>query len=298
MKNLNKEIFIDKSSKKHNNKYDYSLVEYKNNKTKVKIICNIHGTFEQFAGYHLAGCGCPSCGGTVKMSNQEFIKKGSKVHNNKYDYSLVEYKNNKEKVKIVCVEHGIFLQKPDAHLAGRGCIMCGNNNKKLKTDDFISRSNSIHNNKYDYSLVDYKNSKVKLKIICPTHGVFEQTSRTHLLGRGCPICSESKGEFLISRILENLNLNFIKQKKFENCIDIKTLPFDFYVPYLNLCIEYDGLQHFEPIDWFGGENNFFIVKKHDQIRNDYCRNNNIDLLRINYKDNIEEKLKKFIYEKV
>jgi very-short-patch-repair endonuclease len=295
MKKLTTEIFIERSNKIHNNRYDYSLVNYKNYGVKVNIICPEHGIFLQMPNEHFIGCGCPYCAGTKKKNKYEFIKKSNKIHNNKYDYSLVDYKNNKTKVKIICIEHGIFIQKPDAHMQGAGCIRCGNNSKKIKLLDFIERSNEIHNNKYDYSLVEYKNSKIKVKIICPKHGIFEQTSRTHLIGRGCPICNESKGEKKISSILKQLNLNYNKQKIFDYCRDKNVLPFDFYLPSHNTCIEYDGKQHFESIDYFGGDENFAIIKKHDEIRNNFCEKNNIKLIRIRYDENdIEEKIKNML----
>lgn len=182
-----KESFIKKSNKIHNNKYDYSLVEYKDSHNKVKIICPIHGIFEQRPSNHIGGKqGCPQCGGTKKLTTNIFISKSNKIHNNKFDYSLVEYKNSHKKVKIICPIHGIFEQEAGVHLNGSDCPKCSvHNNRKI--DDFLKKSKLKHNNKYDYSLVDYKNSREKVKIICPIHGVFEQKPHLHLK-RGCPIC--------------------------------------------------------------------------------------------------------------
>ena len=95
--------------------------------------------------------------------------------------------------------------------------------------------------------------------------------------------------------MENNNINYIPQKRFKDCKDNKPLPFDFYLPILNICIEYDGEQHFKSKEHFGGEQGFLTRQKHDQIKTDYCKNNNIPLLRISYKDNIEEKLNNFLF---
>ena len=114
---LDTNTFIKKVKQIHGNKYDYSLVEYTNSKTKVKIICNEHGIFEQLLNSHYHH-GCKKCGDknrTKKIKLTDFIKKAKEMHGNKYDYSLVEYINNKTKVKIICLDHGIFEQIPQHH---------------------------------------------------------------------------------------------------------------------------------------------------------------------------------------
>ena len=122
-----------------------------------------------------------------KYTKEQFIEKAKEVHNNKYDYSKVEYINNSTKVCIICPEHGEFWQRPADHLKGHGCSACVNN-KNLTTEEFIKRSNIIHNNKYDYSETNYINNSTLVKIICPEHGLFEQKPIYHLDGHGCPHC--------------------------------------------------------------------------------------------------------------
>jgi hypothetical protein len=113
--------FIQKSIEKHGNKYDYSLVNYINNRTKVRIICPLHGEFEQNPYDHSTGIGCLKCSGKFKFTNEIFIKKSIEKHGNKYDYSLVEYINSVKKVKILCPIHGEFNQSPNCHMGGKGC---------------------------------------------------------------------------------------------------------------------------------------------------------------------------------
>lgn len=287
---MNKEIFIKKSLELHS-KYDYSLVDYKNSKTKVKIICPEHGVFEQTPNNHISKSqGCPKCSKVKRLTTTEFILRSIEIHDNKYDYSLVEYINNRTKVKIICIKHGIFEQRPEQHICQKqGCPICNGGIKHTK-EKFIEKSNIIHKNKYDYKLVEYINSHTKIKIICPIHGIFEQLPYHHLNNCGCPTCKESKGEKYIRNFLEERNINYIIQKKFENCKDKNKLPFDFYLPDYNICIEYDGRQHYESIDRWNGELGLKDRQNKDEIKNNFCINNGITLIRINYKENIIDKL--------
>ena len=150
--------FIEKAMIVHKNKYDYSLVNYIHSSLEVKIICPIHSEFDQIPKSHLSGRGCKYCGNNIKSTLNEFIEKSNIIHNNKYDYSLVDYQGNKSKVKIICFIHSEFPQRPNDHLSGIGCPKCAN--KNVTTEEFIEKSNIIHNNKYDYSLVDYKNTTI------------------------------------------------------------------------------------------------------------------------------------------
>ena len=123
-----------------------------------------------------------------KLTSNDFIKKAKSIHGDKYDYLSVEYKNALTKVKITCSQHGIFEQEPKNHLRGRGCPSCGKT-KKSNTKDFIKKAKAMHGDKYNYSLVEYKNALAKVKIICFQHGMFEQIANQHLRGSICPSCS-------------------------------------------------------------------------------------------------------------
>lgn len=134
----------------------------------------------------------------IIITTELFIEKAKAVHGDKYDYSQVVYKNAREKVKIICRNHGVFLQSPMNHLGGNGCVLCWHSPKKLTTEEFITKAQQVHGEYYDYSLVNYTNSHTKVTIICPVHGIFTQAPSGHLSGNGCEKCGKrsTKAEFL------------------------------------------------------------------------------------------------------
>ena len=193
-------VFIRKALKVHGNWYDYSKVEYKNCKTKVTIVCPIHGDFEQGPEVHLRGSGCNECANKYvsekfRMTKDEFIKKASEKYNNKFNYDQVDYKGVSTPVKIICPIHGEFFQTPASHLhsSTHGCNKCSREFMRARlamtAEEFIERSKIVHNNKYTYSKVDYVNNSTPVIIHCPTHGDFEQLPANHLKGCGCPKCA-------------------------------------------------------------------------------------------------------------
>ena len=192
------------------------------------------------------------------MSIKEFIEKANKVHNNKYDYSNIRYRNTDKKVQIICPIHGNFWQTPHAHLGGSGCPECSYNITKSKNsftkEEWIEKANKVHNNFYDYSKVDYKGSHQKVVIICPKHGEFQQEANDHLRGCGCPKCSFSKGEQYISNYLDSINVKYIPQKYIYTNFIVKNSNYfvvDFYLELNNnkYIIEYNGKQHYEYIPY-------------------------------------------------
>src|SRR5260370_35613554 len=207
------EKFIIKANDQHNYIYDYSLTEYVDSHTKIKIICLIHGIFEQIPTNHLSDYGCYQCGlviasnKKIKKSSDNFIQKANNIHNNKYDYSIAEYKNAKNKIKIICTKHGVFEQTPNNHLSGKGCAKCAFENldilQKLDQVSLIERFNQIHQNKYNYSLTKYNGMDKKIIIICPKHNIFEQLPSNHIQGKGCYKCSNNSSK------LEKQYLDFI-----------------------------------------------------------------------------------------
>lgn len=124
MKKLTLNEFIENSQSKHQNKYDYSKVDYINGRTKVIIICPEHGEFEQLAKAHLRGDGCPKCSGNIPITTETFIIRANNAHNNKFNYDKTVYTGAKSKVTITCPIHGDFEQVAGDHLKGCGCNKC------------------------------------------------------------------------------------------------------------------------------------------------------------------------------
>lgn len=285
------EELVKQSKKIHKNKYDYSKVKLIRKNKKVIIICPIHGDFNQSFENHInRRQGCPKCAGNTKDSKEDFVTKAKKTHRNKYDYSKVSYINNHTKVIITCPKHGDFLQIPANHInIKNGCPKCIGRNKT--TEEFINEAKLIHGNKYDYSKTIYVKALEKVIITCLLHGDFIQTPSDHLNNNGCPRCKRSKGESFVSNFLEKNNINFIPQKTFKNCKYKKTLPFDFYLQDFNICIEYDGEFHFKQKRNFITKERLELQQLRDNIKTQYCIDNNISLIRIRYDENIEEFLK-------
>ena len=221
-KKLTNEEFLQRAIQVHGNKYTYNDISIRDQNNRISIHCPIHGVFHQTIDNHLKGQNCPYCSHrSYKKSIQEFIGEARKIHMDKYDYSEVNYVNNKTKGAIFCPKHGYFQQLPTDHLRGHGCPKCntpkGNTHRKplMSQDEFIKKAKIIHNNKYDYSLVCYQGSAVKVTIICPIHGEFTQKPNNHLNGQGCPKCANLKPRIHPKKYTKE---SFIqKAKEVHNC---------------------------------------------------------------------------------
>ena len=230
-----------------------------------------------------------------KHTLESFIKLANKVHNNIYDYSKVEYINNRTKVCIICPDHGEFWQIPDSHLRGRGCPMCryikSSAKVRMPQDVFIQRAREIHKNKYDYSYVEYKNTDTKVKIICPEHGEFWQSPHHHLNGVGCPECGRKFG-ICEKRVLEFMKENFnnVEYQYTPKWLRTKRMPqsLDIYLPDHKIAIEYQGKQHFYPNEIFGGEEEFLLTQKRDKHKYQKCIENNVKLFYISFERKVPD----------
>lgn len=302
MKKKTNNEFILEAKLAHGDKYDYSLTEYNGVNEKIIIICKEHGQFKQIARDHKKGQNCPICSkkekyNKIRYNLKELSLKINTIHGDKYHYYDLTVNSLKDKIKIFCDIHGEFEQRVDIHLKGEGCKSCYLEKRsveaRLTREEFIEKANLIHNNEYNYDSTYYVSCDKKVKIKCLLHGEFEQNANSHLNGRGCPICSQSKGEKEIRKHLEKNNIKFTQEKSFDGCKNIRSLPFDFYLPELNICIEYHGKQHYEPITYFGGVKRFETQQKRDKIKEIYCYNNDIQLITIKYCENINNKLLTF-----
>lgn len=294
-KGFTQEQFISKARDVHGDTYDYSETKYVNMRTKVTIICPTHGRFEQNPSNHVINKQrCYECAkDSERCTKESFINKARAAHGDVYDYTQVDYKNNSTKITIICPTHGEFEQIPKDHCKGHGCFACGNGGERYTTETFIRRAMDVHGNVYDYTTSVCSNAYSKVNIICPNHGEFEQLARQHLMGQGCPTCRSSKGELLVSSILSELDVEYEREKRLNDCRNIHSLPFDFYLPEYPAVIEFDGIQHFKPIEYWGGIDGLNRIQKNDAIKTAYCSNNNLPLLRISYRD---ERIDDIIYQ--
>jgi hypothetical protein len=195
------DLFVIEARKLHDNKYDYSKVEFQKQLAKVIIGCPIHGEFLQEARSHLKGLGCRKCGiqsrakKQIELSKQKFEEEASKIHNSFYDYALVDFQGMRPKVTIRCPLHGMFMQMPQKHLSGHGCnkcgeIRCGKANTK-STEVFIKEAKDVHGDRYDYSEVVYVNDSTPISLYCSIHKyVFTQLPYQHLKTQGCQKCGK------------------------------------------------------------------------------------------------------------
>lgn len=228
-----------------------------------------------------------------RKTTEEFKKQMQDINP---DIEIIgKYQNNKTKISCKCkICSHEWEARPD-NLLHWECPKCrlvkiGNKNRKT-LEQFITQSNKVHNYKYNYDKVKYIRDDVKVTITCPIHGDFEQTPSNHLQKHGCPKCNTSKGELFIEEYLTKQNIVFKKQY----CIDIPTTInpsgyayIDFYLPDYNVFIEYNGRQHYIPIDYFGGLLNLEHQKSRDNYIKNYCKNNSYNFIEIPYTMKDEE----------
>lgn len=264
---------------------------YNNISSKLKFKCpNGHIFDMSWHSFHRDGQRCAICSGNKKWEIEDIRLKVEK-----HGYRLLSetYKNNKAKLKVLCPnKHAVEITWSD-FLSGSRCPKCYGN-KKL-TFDYVK--NKVQKDGYRLFSKKYKNARSKLNIQCPKGHIFEMEWSVFNSGQRCPTCRASKGEKRISEILSFLGVIYISQKRFEDCIDKQQLPFDFYVPSLNICIEYNGIQHYKSVEWFGGKAGLEDRKKKDKIKQMFCKNRgDLRLLVVKYTDfdNIKEILRREI----
>lgn len=271
------EKFIQKSREVHGDKYDYSKIEYTGNKNKICVVCPEHGEFWQSASSHLNGCGCSKCSGMESITHEAFIMRATDIHKGKYDYRNVKYSSRQDKVCIICPEHGEFWQNPHYHFQGGNCPKCVGG-VRLTTEEFIEKATAVHEDKYDYSRIEYKNTATKVCIICPEHGEFGQTPNNHLFGAGCPICPQSNLEGQIRQLLIRNNIEFEQEKGFNWLVFYRKMFLDFFLPDYGVAIECQGRQHFFPSKMFGGEEFYRLTIERDMVKKELCTEHGINML--------------------
>lgn len=310
-----KKTFVSKSKKTHclndgTPLYDYSLSEYIDTYTPVDVICKVHGIFKVPPVRHNGNDrqGCPKCSkisysrkrGTNK---NDFVELSKEKYGNKFDYSNVQsFVNESSTVSLKCLYHNEqFDQVVSTHLAKKtihGCPLCAKETaKSIRTDtrdDFIRKARILHNNEFGYDNVIYKGTYKKILITCFEHGDFSMTPNSHMNGRGCPTCKTTEAK-CIQRDIDPHFIKLEKEKKFDDCVSVRRLPFDRYVSHLNMLLEYDGEMHFIFKKRFHKtEDNFEKVRNHDKIKTEYAINNGYNFIRIAYYEDHVAVLESFL----
>lgn len=289
-KKTTQEDYLKICENKFGNKFDLSKVVYTNTNTKIIIGCPDHGEVTVSAGqFKRSKYGCPYCGGTKNLTQEMFSKLIPEKHKQEYDLSKILYETRQSYITVGCKLHGDFDIIADNFVIGQGCPKCryikSANSKRGNIEDILESFREIHNDKYKYEQIEPYESRLKtrIKIICPNHGDFIQPIDRHYNGHGCPTCSSSKGELLVEKILIKHNIIYEKEKVFLDCrnhLTNKPLRFDFYLSEINVCIEYNGRQHYEEIpDFFDPLED---TQYRDKIKEDYCESKNIDLIIIKF----------------
>lgn len=276
--------------KKYIESFHYTLLskEYINGKATLLIECSNGHVYESFWNNFQQGKRCPICAKINRANKRRLDFEDVKMYINSFGYELLdeEYKNAHTKLNIKCDKGHIYRATFGKFKGGRRCPICNN-----PTHDYKYIKDCIEKVGYELLSEEYLNSYTKIKIMCDEGHVYKTTWNVFRQGSRCPICNkESKGENKVADLLSKYNIEYERQYKYEDCAFYKLLPFDFYIPKYNTLIEYDGEEHYKIIKFWGGFDKFIDRKIRDTVKNEYCKNNNIKLIRIPYWDfdNIED----------
>lgn len=297
MLKISEENFISRSKLVHKDKYGYNKTRYINYRTPVVITCPLHGDFSQKPKAHLSrGSGCYVCGLASAVAargrrNTRPLKKNritfnqfKKLANDRYQgkYTYSNYTNYTGDVDVNCPKHGITTQRPYCHLSVvSGCLKCSFNNTRMTKDQFIAKARLIHGDKYTYDKVNHVRYGCEVIITCKLHGDWVTVGSQHIKknGCGCPACRVSRGEEKVRQFLINNKIEYTREYKLTAGT---TYRYDFYLPKLNILIEYDGVQHFKPVSIFGGLANFIKIKERDREKNRLAELHGMFLIRLPY----------------
>ena len=267
------------------------LGTYVNSDTKILHRCKIDGyVWSVVPSSILKGVGCPMCAGKAPYTTESFKYVMKSLHPS---IEVVgEYVNNKTNIALRCkIDGHQWEATPHNVLRGSGCPKCGGR-IPMSHGEYVSAVALI--NKYIEVLGTFINKCTAILHRCKKDGHEWLVRPEHILnGHGCPACNSSIGERLVANYLEDYGILYKPQHKFDGCKNKKRLPFDFYLPSLNVCIEYDGIQHFQPVEAFGGQKAFEECQRNDAVKNRFCEVSQITLLRIRYDQDVSQVLDDF-----
>ena len=282
------EEFQKRLKENYGDKFE-TLSPYINAKSEIKVKCNVCGTIIDTIGDKLIrGKGCKTCDSLKKTKTHDTFMKD--INEYYLDRITIEnkYVDAKHRIDVKCNVCNHRWSPFPKHLSTSRieCPICTSKRlgfeKRKQHYEFVEQISKLYGDKYTI-IGEYIKADKKIDVKCNKCDIIWSVKPNNILGgKGCPECSQSKGEIKISEILNKIEIDHIKQHSFDECRNKNRLSFDFYLPDFNCCIEYDGIQHFKPIEYFGGEKMFVEVKNHDEIKNKYCLENNITLVRIPY----------------
>ena len=235
---------------------------------------------------------CPFCYGGVKHTNEYVNKRLFELYHGEYVF-LEEYVNSSIPIKCLHTKcNNTYMVTSNDILNGhRGCPFCAGNQKKT-TDIFKNEVYDLVKDEYTI-LGEYITARDKISVKhnkCNT--VYDVTPDNFLRGCRCPKCSKSKLENKTEEFLKNNNINYNTWKTYQDLVGVNNnlLSYDFYLPDYNMLVECQGIQHEQPVNFFGGEEQFKIQKEHDKRKKEYSKSHNIELLEIWYYEynNVEE----------
>lgn len=275
------------------------------------LICTLHDfTFTKPSSVVLLrGQGCPHCLRERRMlSYGSFRERAREIHGDRYSYEGEStYGGFRGSVQVICSQHGPFTAPVRQHLSGGGkCPACGRKPARAATtfQEFTEKARRIHGAKYFYVEGSYVKSSSPVEIICPRHGVFSQIGGKHLLGSGCPSCSRatSSGERAVMQALEERGISYIREKTYAGLRGVGggALRFDFHLTELDALIEFDGEQHRSPTGFYGAmtevemEENLRVLQSNDKIKDEWCGEHGVPLLRITDVGRVSLELIEFI----
>lgn len=275
------------------------LNDYINNSTKLRVKHNkCGGIYEVKPNDFLNGSRCPYCNGNAKKTDAQFKKEVYNLVGDEYTF-LDPYVNNYTKLRVKHNKCGnVYEVQPNNFLSGKRCPYCANLGRKdklAKTDVRFKREvRDLVGGEYTF-LDSYVGNKTKLKVKHNKCGnAYEVTPSDFLQGYRCPFCNISHGEDFINRILKSLGVNYEYQKTFDDLKDTQFLSYDFYIPDQSILIEYQGRQHYQPIDYFGGDSAFKKQQKHDKMKADYAKKHKYNLIAVPYTYDTFSKIKKYL----
>lgn len=294
--------FIDKLKAKFKGSVKINRIYRKDKRVYGNFTCNKHNyNYDRLVNSMLdkrRGNLCPMCAkenkiknrtGKTSLKNPEQYLKECKEKG--YDLPIEKYINNYTKIKHKCSKGHIYEQTPNIHLQGHGCKYCLN----TTLDDYKIIWGDLNLDKpIDKTYVDNNH---KMKFICKKGHIYEQSPNQHKF-YGCPVCDESHGEKYIRNYLDKNHIEYIPQKKFKNLKDKLYLSYDFYLPDYNILIEYQGIQHYQAEDYFGGKKQFEKQQYHDNLKREYAKENGYKLLELKYTLDTQELVDNYLKRRI